>query len=35
MIADMMDLRDTETKHLINKGLNHIINPFLQAFVEK
>ena len=35
MIADMMDLRDTETKHLVTKGLNHIVNPFLQAFFEK
>lgn len=30
-----MDLRNTETKRLVMKGLNHIVNPFLQAFFEK
>lgn len=35
MIADMMDLKDTETKRLIVKGLNRINNPFLEAFFEK
>lgn len=35
MIADMMDLRDFETKHLINKGLESIRNPFISAMVEK
>ena len=29
LIADMMDLRDYETKRLIDKGLNHIINPIM------
>ena len=35
MIADMMDLRDFETKHLINKGLENIENPFFKLMVEK
>lgn len=35
MIADMMDLRDFETKHLINIGLEQIKNPFFSAMVEK
>lgn len=35
MIADMMDLRDFETKHLIQKGLTQIHNPFFRKMVEK
>ena len=35
MIADMMDLRDTETKYLISKGLSHVDNPFLEEFFQK
>lgn len=35
MIADMMDLRDFETKHLINKGLAHIRNPYFRGMVDK
>lgn len=35
MIADMMDLRDFETKHLINKGLEHIRNPYFRGMVDK
>lgn len=35
MIADMMDMRDFETKHLINIGLEDIHNPFFKAMVEK
>ena len=35
MIADMMDLRDFETKHLINKGLAAIRNPFFRGMVDK
>lgn len=35
MIADMMDLRDFETKHLINKGLKHPRNPFFNLMVQK
>ena len=31
----MMDLRDFETKHLINKGLEHIRNPYFRGMVDK
>ena len=33
MIADVMDLRDFETKHLINLGLKQIRNPYLKGMV--
>lgn len=35
MIADMMDMRDFETKHLINLGLESIKNPFFTHMVDK
>ena len=35
IVADMMDLKDFETKHLIKKGLDNIRNPFLKGMVEK
>lgn len=35
MIADMMDMRDFETKHLITRGLEDIHNPFFAGMVEK
>ena len=35
MDADMMSLLSIETKHLINKGLSQIKNPFFEAMVEK
>lgn len=35
MIADMMDLRDFETKHLINRGLQNIRNPYFKGMVDK
>ncbi len=35
LIADMMDLRDYETKRLIDKGLNHIINPFVRTLINR
>ena len=35
MIADMMDLRYFETKHLINRGLEDIRNPFFSYMIEK
>ena len=35
MIADMMDLRDFETKHLITKGLENIRNPYFKGMVDK
>ena len=35
MDADMMSMLSIETKHLINKGLNQIVNPFFTAMVDK
>ena len=35
LIADMMDLRDFETRHLITTGLDYIRNPFFRMMVEK
>ena len=35
LIADMMDMRDFETKHLIMSGLNDIRNPFFKTMVKK
>ncbi|MGN1342170.1 MAG: hypothetical protein ACI4VL_02960 [Bacilli bacterium] len=35
LIADMMDLRDFETKYLVNNGLSNITNPFLKGMIEK
>ena len=35
MIADMMDMRDFETKHITTLGLSNIRNPFFRAMVEK
>lgn len=35
MLADMMDLRDFETKHLVNKGLKQIKNPFFKTMIDK
>ena len=35
MIADVMDLRDFETKRIIDIGLAHITNPFFQTMVLK
>lgn len=34
-MADMMSMRSKETKHLINKGFNHITNPFIMGMAEK
>lgn len=34
-IGDVMDLRDFETRRLIEMGMSNIKNPFLQAMVEK
>ena len=33
MVADMMDLRDFETKELISLGMNRLRNPFIVNFV--
>lgn len=35
MIADMMDLRDFETRHLITRGLEKIRNPYFNGMVKK
>lgn len=35
LIADMMDLRDFETRHLVMKGLKQIRNPYLKGMVAK
>ena len=35
MDADMMSLKSLETKHLINKGLKQVNNPFFEAMVDK
>ena len=35
LVADMMDLRDFETRALVYYGLNHITNPGLLALVTK
>lgn len=35
MVADMMDLRDYETRHLITRGLQNIRNPYFKGMVDK
>lgn len=35
IIADVMNLKDFETKHLINLGIKNIKNPFLKAMIAK
>ena len=35
MIADMMSLKDYETRHLIDKGLQNIRNPYFKEMVKK
>ena len=35
MVADMMDLRDFETRHLITRGLESIRNPYFKGMVDK
>lgn len=35
LVADMMDLRDFETRHLITLGLAQIRNPYFKAMVAK
>lgn len=35
MVADMMDLRDFETRHLITRGLENIRNPYFKSMVDK
>ena len=35
LVADMMDLREFETKHLINLGLKNIANPYFKGMTIK
>jgi len=35
MVADMVDMREFETRHLIIKGTTNITNPFIKALVER
>jgi single-stranded-DNA-specific exonuclease len=35
LVADMMDLREYETKHLINLGLKQITNPYFKGMTIK
>lgn len=35
MVADMMDLRDFETRHLITRGLQSVRNPYFYGMVKK
>lgn len=35
MVADMVSLKDYETKFLLDKGLQNINNPFLKAIISK
>ena len=35
MVADMMDLRDFETRHLVTRGLENIRNPYFKGMVDK
>ena len=35
LVADMMDLRDFETRYLVDTGLNNIRNPYFKGMVAK
>ena len=35
MVADMMDLRDFETKHLVSLGIKNIRNPYFKGMAIK
>ena len=35
LVADMMDLREYETKHLINAGLKNVANPYFKGMTIK
>ena len=35
LVADMMDLRDYETKHLVSLGLDQIRNPYFKSMAKK
>ena len=35
LVGDMMDIRSMETRHLIERGMTHIRNPFIAGMAEK
>ena len=35
LVADMMDIRNLETHHLITKGLSSLRNPFFKALAKR
>jgi single-stranded-DNA-specific exonuclease len=35
MVADMVDMREFETRHLIIKGITNITNPFIKALIDR
>lgn len=35
MIGDMMDIRNVETRYLIQEGLKNIRNPFIKGMIDK
>lgn len=35
LIADMMTLRDFETRYLVETGLSHVRNPYLKGMIQK
>ena len=35
LVADMMDLRDFETRHLVTRGLEQIRNPYFKGMVKR
>ena len=35
LVADMMDLRNLETRHLVTKGLDNLRNPFFKAMAKR
>ena len=35
LVGDMMDIRDMETRYLIQEGFKHIRNPFIKGMIEK
>jgi single-stranded DNA-specific DHH superfamily exonuclease len=35
LCADMMSMTSIETKHLVNKGFEHVTNPFFYCLAEK
>ena len=35
LIADMVSMKDFETRHIITRGINNVINPFFKTMVDK